>query len=120
MIKADSAFTYVEHKLSTPNIQILYFHANVKDFEDGDRNNIKGLAKPLFEQIVQLITAKGTPDDKNKTYLTDAYVYLGLYAQNKDKDEAKATDYFTKAKELDPTNAQVVYFFAKKGGGKTK
>ncbi len=55
LTKADSAFTYVERKLPTPNSQIIYYHANVKDFEDGDRNNIKGLAKPLFEQYIQLI-----------------------------------------------------------------
>lgn len=120
LIRADSAFSYVERKLTTPNVQILYFHANVKDFEDGDRNNIKGLAKPLFEQIVQLITAKGAPDDKNKSYLVDAYVYLGNYAKNKDKDEAKALDYFTKAQALDPDNAQVKYYFATKGGAKGK
>jgi len=118
LIRADSAFSYVERKLTTPNIQILYFHANVKDFEDGDRNNIKGLAKPLFEQIVQLITAKGAPDDKNKSYLVDAYTYLGNYAKNKDKDDAKALDYFTKAQALDPDNAQVKYYFATKGKGK--
>lgn len=115
LIRADSAFSYVERKLTTPNVQILYFHANVKDFEDGDRNNIKGLAKPLFEQIVQLITAKGAPDDKNKQYLVDAYTYLGNYAKNKDKDDAKALDYFTKAQTLDPDNAQVKYYFATRG-----
>ncbi|WP_419788820.1 tetratricopeptide repeat protein [Mucilaginibacter sp. X4EP1] len=120
LAKADSAFTYVERKLPTPNGQIIYFHANVKDFEEGDRNNIKGLAKPLYEQYIQVVTAKGAPDDKTKGYLAAAYVYLGNYAEYKDKDEAKALDLYTKAKELDPTNPQVVYYFAKKGGGKGK
>jgi cytochrome c-type biogenesis protein CcmH/NrfG len=121
LIKADSAFTYVEKKLPNPNAQIVYFHANVKDFEEGDRNNIKGLAKPYFEQYIQLITAKGgTPDETTKGYLAVAYAYLGTYSEYKDKDEAKATDYFTKAKENDPENAQAKYFFAKKAGGKSK
>ncbi|WP_144912655.1 tetratricopeptide repeat protein [Mucilaginibacter frigoritolerans] len=120
LTKADSAFTYVERKLPTPNAQIIYFHANVKDFEEGDRNNIKGLAKPLFEQYIQVVTAKGAPDDKTKGYLAAAYVYLGNYAQYKEKDEAKALDLYTKAKDMDPTNPQVVYYFAKKGGAKSK
>ncbi len=121
LAKADSAFTYVEKKLTTPNAQITYFHANVKDFEEGDRNNIKGLAKPYFEQYIQLITAKGgTPDDQTKGYLAAAYVYLANYAQYKEKDEAKALDLYTKAKDMDPTNPQVVYYFAKKAGAKSK
>ena len=120
LTKADSAFTYVERKLPTPNPQIIYFLANVKDYEDGDRNNIKGLAKPLFEQYIQLITAKGAPDDKVKGNLAAAYVYLANYAEFKEKDAAKALDLYTKAKEMDPTNPQVVYYFAKKGQGKSK
>jgi tetratricopeptide (TPR) repeat protein len=120
LTKADSAFTYVERKLPTPNPQIIYFHANVKDFEEGDRNDIKGLAKPLYEQYIQLITAKGAPDDKVKGNLAAAYVYLANYAEFKEKDAAKTLDLYTKAKEMDPTNPQVVYYFAKKGSGKSK
>ncbi|MDB4921657.1 MAG: hypothetical protein JWQ54_3640 [Mucilaginibacter sp.] len=121
LTKADSAFTYVERKLPTPNAQIVYFHANVKDFEDVDRNNIKGLAKPLFEQYVQLVTAKGgTPDQNTKGYMAVAYAYLGNYAENKEKDSAKALDLYTKAQQMDPENAQVKYFFQKKSSGKSK
>jgi cytochrome c-type biogenesis protein CcmH/NrfG len=112
LIKSDSAFTYVEKKMAKPNASIVFFHANVKDFEEGDRNDIKGLAKPYFEQYIQLITEKGgTPTDDIKSNLAIAYVYLGTYAQYKDKDIAKATEYFTKAKENDPDNAQAKYFF---------
>ncbi|HEY4322393.1 MAG TPA: hypothetical protein VGN20_00365 [Mucilaginibacter sp.] len=120
LTKADSAFTYVERKLPAPNSQIIFFHANVKDFQEGDRNNIKGLAKPLFEQYIQVVTAKGAPDDKTKPNLAIAYVYLGNYAEFKEKDSAKALDLYTKAKDMDPTNPQVVYYFAKKGQGKSK
>jgi tetratricopeptide (TPR) repeat protein len=120
--KADSAITYVEHKLPNPNAAITYLHAQVKDFEEGsDRNNIKGLAKPFYEQYIQLITAKGgTPDDDTKSNLADAYVYLGTYAEYKDKDEAKALDYYNKAKDVAPTDPRVVYYFAKKAQGKSR
>ena len=121
LVKADSSFTYVEHKASKPNSTVELFHAYVKDLEDNDRNNIKGLAKPFYEEYIQLITAKGgTLDDKTKGYLANAYVYLGRYYQYKEKDEAKALDNFSKAKELDPTNPQVVYYFQLKAQGKSR
>ncbi len=121
LVKSDSAFTYIERKSAKPIPQIALYHAYVKDSQDNDRNNIKGLAKPFYEQYVQIIEAKGgTPDDKTKQNLVNAYVYLGNYAQNKDKDEAKALDYFNKAKALLPDDPQVKYYFAKKTQGKSK
>ena len=121
LTRADSALNYVERKLQKPSPAVVFMHAGVKDFEDGDRNNIKGLAKPYYEQYIQLITAKGgTPDDETKSNMTDAYVYLGTYYQYKEKDDAKALENYTKAKEMDPTDKRVVYYFAKRGAGKSK
>ncbi len=120
LTRADSAYSYVERKAKSPNSSVALYHAYVKDYEDSDRNNIKGLAKPYYEQYIQLTLAKGAPADKTKVSLANAYVYLGTYAENKEHDQAKALDYYTKAKEMDPTNAQVVYFFAKRGQGKSR
>jgi tetratricopeptide (TPR) repeat protein len=120
LVRSDSAFTYVEHKAAKPIAQVVLYHAYVKDSEDNDRNNIKGLAKPLYEQFIELTLAKGAPDDKTKVSLANAYAYLGNYAENKDKDEAKALDLYTKARDNDPTNAQVKFYFAKHGAGKAK
>jgi tetratricopeptide (TPR) repeat protein len=121
LVKADSAFTYVERKAGKPNLTVALYHAYVKDYEDNDRNNIKGLAKPYYEQYIQLLIAKGgTMDDKTKQNMVNAYTYLGNYAENKDKDEAKALEYFNKAKELLPDDPQVKYYFAKKTKGKSK
>ena len=114
LAKSDSAFAYVERKSTKPIVQIALFHAYVKDYEDSDRNNIKGLAKPFYEQYIALTLAAGTPNDKTKVSLANAYVYLGNYYENKEKDDAKALDNYTKAKEMDPTNAQAVYWFAKR------
>jgi tetratricopeptide (TPR) repeat protein len=118
LARADSAYSYVERKAKAPNASVALFHAYVKDYEDADRNNIQGLAKPYYEQYIQLTLAKGAPTDKTKGSLANAYAYLGNYAENKEKDQAKALDLYTKAKEMDPTNPQVVYYFAKKGKSK--
>jgi len=120
LTKSDSAFTYVERKATKPVAAIALYHAYVKDYEDGDRNNLKGLAKPYYEQYIDLTLAKGAPDDKTKSSLANAYVYLGSYYQYKEKDDVKSLDYYTKAKDMDPANAQVVYYFATKGKGKAK
>lgn len=127
LLRADSAFTYVERKVAKPIAAVVKMHAEVKDFEDGDRNDpkaFKGLAKPLYEQYIQLTTASGTVADNLKPDVATAYAYLGNYAEYKDNDHAKALDYFNKAKDLDPTNAQVVYYFQTKGkaagGAKSK
>jgi tetratricopeptide (TPR) repeat protein len=120
LVKADSAYTYVERKTTKPNATIALYHAYVKDYQDNDRNNIKGLAKPFYEQYVQLTLEKGAPDDKTKGFLANAYAYLANYAENKEKDSAKASDLYAKAQQMDPTNAQVKYYFAKKSSGKSK
>jgi cytochrome c-type biogenesis protein CcmH/NrfG len=120
LVRADSAFSYVNQKSPTTADAYLY-RAYVNDSKEKDRNNIVGYAKPFYEKYIELITAKGAPDDKTKKSLANAYVYLGTYAEFKDKDLTKATDNYTKARDADPTNKQVIAYFAKKaGGGKSK
>jgi Flp pilus assembly protein TadD len=120
LTKADSAFSYISQKASKPIPAVVLFRARVNDSKDRDRNNIKGYAKPYYEQYTQLMATTPPADDQQKRGLAEAYVYLGTYYQYKEKDDAKATDNFTKARELDPTNKQVAAFFARKSGGKGK
>ena len=113
LAKSDSAFTYVDRKATKPSITVVQYHAYVKEYEDFDRNNIKGYAKPYYEQYIQLILAKGpVTDDKVKQNMVNAYVYLGNYAEKKDKDDAKALEDFNKAKDLLPDDPSVKYYFA--------
>ncbi|MDN3580213.1 hypothetical protein [Mucilaginibacter flavus] len=117
--RADSAFSYVTQKSPSTADGYIY-RARVNELKDKDRNNIVGYAKPFYEKYIEVANAKGSPDDKTKKNLAESYVYLGTFAEFKEKDLAKATDFYTKAKDNDPTNKQVIAFFARKGGGAAK
>ncbi|MDB5025568.1 MAG: tetratricopeptide repeat protein [Mucilaginibacter sp.] len=120
LTKADSAFSYIQHKATTPIPTVVLYRAYVNDAKDADRNNIKGLAKPYYEQYIALISAKATPTDDEKKNLANAYVYLGTYYEYKEKDQAKAAENFGKARDTDPTNKQALDYFKRKAGGKSK
>ncbi|MDN3550312.1 tetratricopeptide repeat protein [Mucilaginibacter aquaedulcis] len=122
LTKADSAFSYIIAKTaSAPFADAYLYRARVNDLKEKDRNNIVGYAKPYYDKYIELITAKGAADDKVKKSLAEAYVYLGNYYTFKEKDAAKATESYTKARDNDPTNKQVQAYFAKQGGaGKSK
>jgi len=121
LTKADSEFSYVAQK-AAPNIpgDVMLYRARANDYKESDRNNIKGLAKPYYEKYVDIIVAKGAPDDATKTKLLEAYDYLGAYYEFKEKDDAKAGDYYGKARDLDPTNKGALDYFKRKGGAKSK
>ncbi len=114
LTKADSAFAYINAKLPTPNAAATLYRARVNDLKETSRDNINGYAKPYYEQYIQLSTAKSPVADADKKPLAEAYAYLGNYYQFKEKDAAKATDNFTKARDLDPTNKSVQSFFSRK------
>ncbi|MDO3629017.1 hypothetical protein [Mucilaginibacter sp. BT774] len=122
LVKADSAFSYVAQKAgaNTPAIAYLY-RARIADMHETDRNNIKGLGKPMYEKFIAAAVAKGPPATQtDKDQLTEAYDYLGNYYEFKEKDEAKAAENFGKAREIDPANKAAVDYFKRKGGGKSK
>lgn len=119
LTKSDSAFAHIEHVATTPIAAVALYRAYVNDTKDKDRQNIKGLAKPYYEKYIQIVTTKGVTDNDKKS-LASAYAYLGTYYQFKEKDAAKATENFTKAREYDPTNRQVQAYFSKSAGGKGK
>jgi len=120
LTKADTAFSYIQHHASAPQAAVALYQARAKDFKEPDRNTTMGYAKPYFEQYIQLLTAKGAVADADKIFLAQAYAYLGTYYEYKEKDAAKAAENFTKARENDPTNKQVIAYFARKGGGTGK
>ncbi|NHA05372.1 hypothetical protein G7092_16300 [Mucilaginibacter sp. HC2] len=121
LIKADTAFSYIQHKAAAPLAAVALYQARANDLREPSRNTTNGYAKPYYEQYIALLTAKQPVSDTDKPYLAEAYSYLGAYYEFKVKDDAKATENYTKAREADPTNKQAAAFFARKGGaGKSK
>ena len=120
LAKADTALSQSMRASATPAPDVFLFKARIADLKDLDRNNIKGIAKPFYEKFIEISAAKANPDNRTKTNLGEAYAYLGAYAEYKDKDEAKALEYYTKGKEADPSNKQVAAYFARKTAAPSK
>jgi Flp pilus assembly protein TadD len=114
LTKADSALSYTQQKAATQ----LYFYPQYRGLianeRDADYSHFKGLAKPFYDQIITLLGTKSPLSDGEKRALGTAYGYEGNYYVYKEKDDAKALDYFTKARDTDPNNAQAKFYFDQK------
>jgi len=116
LVKADTAFSYVAQKTATSPFPLAYlYRARIADLKEKDRNNIAGFAKPFYDKLIEIIVAKGNPDDKSKGYLVEAYDYLGAYYEFKAKDETKAAENYGKARDTDPANKPALDYFKRKG-----
>lgn len=58
-----------------------------------------------YNEYIRIVTAKGTPDEKLKANLIEAYSNAGAYYKVTDK--VKAKDYFTKGLALDPNDEYI-------------
>jgi tetratricopeptide (TPR) repeat protein len=112
LTKGDSALSFVQQKATKQLVYYPMYRAYINDIKDPDPATIKGLSKPHYEQMITILTAMPQPlSDANKGLLADAYAYLGNYYEYHDKDDAKANENFTKAKEMDPTNGYAKFYF---------
>jgi len=117
LVVADSAFSYVQQKLAAkPLYQVIKYRAQIADLRDADFANFKGTAKPYWEQLIAFFTNEGL--DKlsagEKSSLADAYAYEGNYALYHDKDDAKAMEFYTKARDLNPNEYFSKFYFDQK------
>lgn len=116
LIRADTAFSKVQQKALHPVADVALFRARTNDYREPDRNTTLGLAKPFYENYIDLVLAKGIPqDDRSKSGLAEAYDYLGRYYELKAKDDVKASDNYTKALTYVPTDAQALDYQKRKG-----
>ncbi|MFD1629152.1 tetratricopeptide repeat protein [Pseudopedobacter beijingensis] len=101
LIKADTAFTYVGEKAN--NADAYLYLARVEYYLDEKDTEEKGVK--AYDKFIEITTAKPEINARDKTNLVEAYSYNGGYFITRDK--AKAKEYFDKALELDPNNAQI-------------
>jgi len=113
LAKADTAFSRIQQKVTKPVADIALYRARLYDYKETDRNNIKGLAKPYYENFIATVLAKGNPDARTKTNLAEAYDYLGRYYELVAKDDAKAAENYANALANDPTDKQALDYQAK-------
>ena len=109
-VKSDSCFSKVTQAI--PSFATAYFwrgKANVQQ----DLKNEKWLAKPHYEKALTLVK----PEERAgvKLNVIEACEYLG-YHYLVIKDNAKAKEYFTIVKDLDPANKKQVEFFKSPAG----
>lgn len=121
LVRADSALSYMQRKMPTPTFYAPLFRARIAELRDADRENKKGLAKPFYEQVIQILEPKAaTVAGQEKIALIEAYDYMGNIYAYKEKDDIKAKEYFDKAKVLDPADTQADFYFKQKAGTKSK
>ncbi|MEO8886640.1 MAG: tetratricopeptide repeat protein [Mucilaginibacter sp.] len=115
LTKADSAFSYAQHKYPDLYPVIYVYRGRIADIRDAkDLTKMAGLAKPYYEKAIELFTKTPPTDTRGKTNFAESYAYMGGYYLYHDKDDAKAMEMYTKARELDPENKQAKFYFDNK------
>jgi len=107
---ADSALKVVTRE--SPEL-VLGHKFRAKSNTQLDPTSSLGLAKPHYERMVELITAKPENMEKlaNRKDVIEGYEYLGAFYYINVKDIPKASEYFGKIKQLDSTNKKVKEFY---------
>lgn len=98
--EADTVYAELVEQYPT-NIQVAVESARVKANIDSTQE--QGLAKPLYEKIIELGTVA---PEKNKVYLIEAYKYMGAYYAITENNVNKGKEYFQKVLTLSPNDEQ--------------
>nr|WP_121270374.1 hypothetical protein [Pedobacter schmidteae] len=102
LVDADSAFAHII-KVKNDFALAYTYRGRIAKYAD-DANNPKWLAVPYYEQLIQLVTVtKPELAAASAKDLVEAYVYVGSYYAQTDKEKAK--EYLNKALAIDPQNA---------------
>ena len=115
LTKADSAFSYVIQRAPASPDAYLY-RARVGRQNDSETAPV-GLMVPFYTKYIEVVNAKGdVPTEATKKNLIEAYSNLGAFYLK--SQPAKAKEYFTLIKGLDPSNAYANDALKAMGGSK--
>ena len=112
MVKADTCFSKLTK--ASPTYPIGFFWRGKANLQL-DPKNEKWLAKPHFEAALALVKVEERSTASYKANVIEACEYLGYYFL-KQKDNAKAKEYFGIVRDLDPNNKKAKDFFASPEG----
>ena len=101
---ADQTYAALIEKFADAEEYALWQRGRINAQIDTDLS--KGLAKPYFERLAELIKAHETIDDTDKARLFDAYSFLMRF-NVKNKDSKTAYEYAKKLQELQPNDAEI-------------
>jgi len=101
-IMADKTYQDLETKYEDAAEYATFMRARVNSYMDPDQK--KGLAKPYYEKLDQLIGGKENKDATDKARLTESYRYLISYYFVIQDNKETAKQYAQKLLEIDPNN----------------
>lgn len=101
-VESDSVYTKLVDQYPS-NLPVVVEAARVKANIDSTQE--KGLAKPLYEKVLELSTPA---PDKNKNYIIEANKYMGAYFLLVQLDIPKAKGYWEKVIAIEPKDKQAL------------
>ncbi len=99
---ADAAYADLAEKYENAVEYATFMRARVNGQMDPDQS--KGLAKPYYEKLVELIGPKAELDNTDKARLKESYHYLISYYFIQKNDKETAKQYAQKMLVIDPEN----------------
>lgn len=103
-MEADKTYASLVEKFADAEEYALWQRGRINAQMDADLS--KGLAKPYFERLIELINTHETLDDSDKSRLFDAYSFLMRF-NVKNKDNKAAYENSKKLLELQPDDAEI-------------
>ena len=100
--QADATYASLAEKFDGAAEYATFMRARVNGQMDPDQS--KGLAKPFYEKLVELIGPKTELDATEKARLKESYHYLISYYFIQKDDKATAKEYAAKMLAIDPEN----------------
>lgn len=100
--KADGIYAELAEKFDGAVEYANFMRARVNGQMDPDQS--KGLAKPYYEKLVELLGSKTNLDATEKARLKESYHYLISYYFIQKEDKATAKEYAAKMLAIDPEN----------------
>ncbi len=100
MQDADQAYREMGEKYADLLEYATYMRASVNSQMDPDQS--KGLAKPYYEKLIELIAPKAEKSKGDIQFLTTSYHYLMAYSYFTEKSLPKAKEFAAKILEINP------------------